>query len=197
MQLFVTDKGFLYVIPMPSKSNVPKAIKAFVKSVGAPEAIICDAARGHTSKAIKSFCNNVGTSLLILEENTLWANRAELYIGLNKESVRKDLKQSNSPLAFWDYCAERLARIHNLTTNPLFQLQGQTPYQTVFGVEGDISNLCQFQWYAWIYFRDGSAGFPLPREVLGCSLGPATGEGNEMAQWVLKANGQVVPRRMV
>ena len=26
-------------------------------------------------------------------------------------------------------------------------------------------------------------------------MGPARGEGNEMAQWVLKANGQVVPRR--
>ena len=33
------------------------------------------------------------------------------------------------------------------------------------------------------------------REVLGRVLGPAQGEGNEMAQWVIKANGKVVPRR--
>ena len=26
-------------------------------------------------------------------------------------------------------------------------------------------------------------------------LGPARGGGNEMAQWILKANGRVVPRR--
>ena len=32
-------------------------------------------------------------------------------------------------------------------------------------------------------------------EVLGRILGPASGEGNEMAQWVLKANRNVVPRR--
>ena len=32
---------------------------------------------------------------------------------------------------------------------------------------------------------------PFNQEV----LGPASGEGNEMAQWVLKANGSVVPRR--
>ena len=31
--------------------------------------------------------------------------------------------------------------------------------------------------------------------MLGRVLGPAKGEGNEMAQWVLKANGRVVPRR--
>ena len=92
MQLFVTDKGFLYVIPMPSKSDVPKAIKAFVKSVGAPEAIICDAAREQTSKAIKSFCNDIGTSLRILEENTPWANRAELYIGLLKNTLSNEAK---------------------------------------------------------------------------------------------------------
>jgi hypothetical protein len=31
--------------------------------------------------------------------------------------------------------------------------------------------------------------------VLGRVLGPAKGEGNEMAQWILKANGNAVPRR--
>jgi hypothetical protein len=35
------------------------------------------------------------------------------------------------------------------------------------------------------------------REVLGRVLGPAKGEGNEMAQWVLKANRRVIPRRSV
>ena len=37
--------------------------------------------------------------------------------------------------------------------------------------------------------------FPFNREVLGRVLGPAKGEGNEMAQWILKANGNVVPLR--
>ena len=35
----------------------------------------------------------------------------------------------------------------------------------------------------------------MQREILGRVLGPAKGEGNEMAQWILKANGRVVPRR--
>ena len=33
--------------------------------------------------------------------------------------------------------------------------------------------------------------------MLGCILGPPRGEGNELAQWVLKSNGNVVPRRTV
>jgi hypothetical protein len=73
----------------------------------------------------------------------------------------------------------------------------QPPSFSITGDEGDISNLCQFKWYEWVYYREGSANFPLPREVLGRSLGPAKGEGNEMAQWCLKANGNVVPRRSV
>ena len=33
------------------------------------------------------------------------------------------------------------------------------------------------------------------KECLGCCLGPAKNEGNAMAQWILKANGKVVPLR--
>jgi hypothetical protein len=198
MQLFVTDKGFVYVVPMTTKGEVTKAIKLFAKEIGAPDAIICDAAREQEiSKEVRSFCTKMGTALCVLEENTPWANRAELYIGIVKEAVRKDMKESNCPLAFWDYCTERRVRIHNLTAKNLFQLDGQTPHFSVTGQEGGISNLCQFKWYEWVYYREGSASFPMPREILGHTLGPAKGERNEMAQWCLKANGNVVPRRTV
>ena len=40
-----------------------------------------------------------------------------------------------------------------------------------------------------------NAAFPNNNEVLGRVLGPARGAGNEMTQWILKANGRVVPRR--
>ena len=52
-------------------------------------------------------CYNIGANLRVLEEGTTWANKAELYIGLLKESVSKDMKESNAPLVFWDYCVER------------------------------------------------------------------------------------------
>ena len=85
-------------------------------------------------------------------------------------------------------------RINNITDKNLFQLEGQTTNFTVTGEEGDISNLCQFYWYQWCYFREQKSPFPLAQEVLGLVLVPAKGEGYEMEQWVLKANGNVVPR---
>jgi len=110
-----------------------------------------------------------------------------------KEAVRKDMLKSDCPFVFWDYCTERQAWINNATAKDLLQLEGQTPGFFVTGEIPGISNLCQFDWYEWRYYRDGNALFPMPREVLGCVMGPAKGEGNEMAQWVLKANGNVVP----
>ena len=75
----------------------------------------------------------------------------------------------------------------------MIQNSGHNPNLETLGDAGDISNLCQYDWYEWIYYRENAAPFPFPREVLGQCLGPAKGEGNEMAQWCLKANGQVVP----
>jgi hypothetical protein len=77
----------------------------------------------------------------------------------------------------------------------LFQLSGVNPHMITFGTEADISNLCQYGWYEWVFFRDVKTSFPYQKECLGQCLGPAKNEGNVMAQWILKANGQVVPRR--
>ena len=60
-----------------------------------------------------------------------------------------------------------------------------------------ISNLSQFGWYEWGYYREASNRFPYPKDVLCRVLGPSTGSGNEMSQWALKANGQTVPRRSI
>jgi hypothetical protein len=75
-------------------------VKQFTKEIGAPEAIIADPAGEQTSHALRKFCQEIGTTLRTLEEGTQCANRAELYIGLIKEAVRKDMQQANCPLVF-------------------------------------------------------------------------------------------------
>ena len=121
--------------------------------------------------------------------------RPNCTLDLIKSAVSKDMKESNCPLAFWDYCVERRARINNLTARNLFQLHGTNPHTALTGTEGDISSLSQFGWCEFCYYRENTAKFPFNKEVLGRVLGPVRGEGNEMAQWILKANGNVVPHR--
>jgi hypothetical protein len=103
------------------------------------------------------------------------------------------MKASDCPIVFWDYCVERRAQINNLMAKDNFKLHSSNAYTLLTGAEGDISKVCQCGWYDWCYYREQKAKFPFNREVLGRVLGPAKSEGNEMAQWILKANGNVVP----
>ena len=139
--------------------------------------------------------NKVGTTLRVLEESTQHADRAELYIGLLEKAIGRDLRESNAPMRLWCYCAERRASIMTLTANNLYQLQGQNPYMATLHDMGDISNLCQFGWYEWVYICQHTAQFPRQKSELGRCLGPTKNKGNEMCQWVMQQNGQVVPRR--
>ena len=193
-QLFVSDKGYVCIYPMRSQSEFPEALHCFCKEVGVPVTLVMDGFSAQKQTKIKKFCHQIGTTLRILEEGTPWANRAELYVGLFKEAVRKDLRLSNAPMVLWDYCMERRALIHNAIPRPLFQNQGMTPHEATFGQPGDISTICNFGWYQWVYYPT-SGSFPEAKERLGRVLGPCKNEGSEMSQAVLTSKGTIVPRR--
>lgn len=56
---------------------------------------------GHSAQlnpTIKKFLNQVGMILRVLQRGTPWAARAELYIGLLKEALYKDMREFNSPM---------------------------------------------------------------------------------------------------
>ena len=84
--------------------------------------------------------------------------------------------------------------IHNATPRPLFQTDGMSPYECTYGVQGDISPFCNFDWYEWVYYRD-SGSFPQLQEKLGRVLGPCKNQGSEMSQNILTSKATVVPRR--
>ena len=174
---------------MKSKSEILQAVKEFSKEIGAPDAIIADASGEKTSKALRKYYSNMVTTLKYLEEGTSWANKGKLFIGLIKEAIRKDTKEFDFPLDFWDYCVGLRARINNLTANSNFSLHGANTYTSLTGKEGDISNLCQYKWYDWWYYIEHKEFFTFNQKVPGRVLGHAVGTGNDMVQWILKSNG--------
>jgi hypothetical protein len=62
------------------------------------------------------------------------------------------------------------------------------------GSTADISELCEFEWYQWVYFRDQTASFPEEEEVLGRYLCPASDIGPTMCMNILKDTGCVASR---
>ena len=142
-------------------------MKQFDKEIGTPDAFVADMSGEQMSKEVKTFCNDTGRTLRAMKEGTPWSNKAELYIGLMKEPVRKDMREANSPMVFWDYCLERRAWIHNLMAKSNFKLHGSNANTVTTGEEGDISSLCQFVWYEWCYFHEHTAAFPTRRKCWG------------------------------
>mmetsp|Transcript_12713 Transcript_12713/g.18113 ORF Transcript_12713/g.18113 Transcript_12713/m.18113 type:complete len:240 (+) Transcript_12713:2517-3236(+) len=153
-QLFVSDKGLLAIYHMKTKVDFPKALKLFCKEVGVPLYLVYDPSKEQKSNEVRGFCQQMGTTLRVLEEATQWANRAELYIGILKEGIRQDMCLSNSPICLWDYCAERRVKIHNVSPKELFQMQGSNLTTATFGTQPDISSICEYGWYSWCYFRE-------------------------------------------
>jgi hypothetical protein len=181
---------------MKKQQEVYLALKQFAKEVGSPEVLVCDPHPAQIKREVHEFFTQIGMTLKVLEAETQWASRTELYIGLMKETTRKDMHSLGSPLVLWDYCMERHALIFQITAKKLFQLNGMNPHTLTFGTEADISHICQYAWYKWVYYCDATTSFPYQKEWLGRCLEPTKNEGNAMAQqWILKENGKVVPRR--
>ena len=53
-QLFVTDKGFVYVVPMKWKGEVLQALMQYAKEIGAPNASVADMSGAQMSKEVKA-----------------------------------------------------------------------------------------------------------------------------------------------
>jgi hypothetical protein len=180
------------VYPMKTPSQFEEALHLFGKEIGVPANLVADPHPSQTKSSVRRFCDQVGTTLRLLEKSTQWANRAELYIGLLKEAVQKDMRaSSNAPMVLWDYCIQRRAKIHNVTPRNLFQNDGLAPFTATFGVQDDISNICNFDWFEWVYYRDHGV-WPINKEKLGKVLGP-----NEIVQTILTHNGKIIPRRTI
>lgn len=139
----------------------------------------------------KKFCDQAGCAIQPLEKGTQFANRAECFVKIFKDAVITDMREPDCPLVLWCYALQRRSEIINATAadNPV--LEGTNPYTRMTGQSCDISNLCQFKWYEWVYYRDEKARFPYQKSNLGRCLGPAKSHGNAMSQWVLNINGKV------
>ena len=69
-QLFITDQGFLYVVPMKARSEVILAVKKFAKEIGVLDAIICDASDEQSKMELQYFCHEIGITLRYIEKET-------------------------------------------------------------------------------------------------------------------------------
>ena len=92
MHIFVSDKVFVYIMPMKSRGEFHLALKMFAKNIGVPLSLILDPSGEQTSFKVTKMCHKMITTLKILKKSTQHANLAERYVGLTKTSIQKDLR---------------------------------------------------------------------------------------------------------
>ena len=106
---------------------------------------------------------------------------------------RKMIK-SNSPKKLWNDYRELEMEIRSCTANNVFELKGELPRTVMKGETANITHICEFGWYDWVYFRDNTITYPNNKWVLGRWLGPSTDIGPALCAKILKENGKCVYR---
>ena len=66
MKFLVSDKGYVFVVPMNSAREFPKALRMFAKEVGVPFYFIADPHPIQKSKEVRQFFHKIRTTLHLL-----------------------------------------------------------------------------------------------------------------------------------
>ena len=78
------------------------------------------------------------------------------------------------------------------TTHTAYALQDEVPETIMTRQTADNSNICEYDWYEWVMFRDNTTSYPDDKLSLGRYIGPETDVGSAMWYKILRADGQIV-----
>jgi hypothetical protein len=53
----------------------------------------------------------------------------------------------------------------------MYKLQGQVPETIMMGQTADISFICEFEQYSWVYYNESNIQFPKEKKFIGWYLG--------------------------
>ena len=193
-QVYSNDLEWTRFFPMTSKSMAHESLDLLFKRDGVPRALISDGAHELVQGQFRKKARAAGCHCKETEPHSQFSNRSEGCVREVKRSTRRAMLRTPAPHRLWDYCAELQASIRSNTAHDLFTLGGQVPETLMTGSTADISELCEFRWYQWVYFRDSVAKFPEEEEVLGRYLCPSSDIGPVMCMYILKGNNEVVTR---
>ena len=106
-QIFLSNKGFVAIYLMRSTGDFQYDLQMFCKDIGVTISLVFETSGDQTSKQVRNFCHQVGTTPKLFGESTQWENRSELYIRILKESISIYIRSINCLMIIGDYCADR------------------------------------------------------------------------------------------
>ena len=189
-QIYATDFGWVRVFPMVNKSDVHHTIDDFFHRYGVPESLVSDNAQELTKGQFGFRCRQARCRIGTVIPHSPWQNRAKSEIRENKRMTGRWMVKTSTPRRLWCYCSELAAKIRSHTALKIYGLKGEVPESVITGQTADISHLCEFSWYQWIYFNEPTVSYPKSKERLGRYLGPCPpGLGSVMTYYILGDEG--------
>ena len=125
----------------------------------------------------------------LTEPYSPWQNMAKGCVRDVKRASTQDMLWTGSPKRLWDHSLELCALIHSHTALDIYNLRGQVPEAVMKGDSPDISHLCEFSWYDWVWYNNNPAAYPESPEEIGRYLGPSIEMGSCHSKKILNANG--------
>lgn len=188
-QVYCTDFDWTKVYPMKLRQDAHYTLDLLHASYGAFNVMIPDNAKELALGTFRDKLRRAGTTVLPIEPYMHNQNRAESTIRELKRMYRRAMIQSRAPEVLWDHCFQLMGEIRSHTCLNIMSLYGQTPETRLIGDTSDISHLCQFTWYEYVWWLD-----PIERiqnRKLGHYLGPILTSGDIMCMKVLTSKGTV------
>jgi preprotein translocase subunit Sss1 len=194
-EIYATDFGWSRAFPLQKESDVHETLDLFLGRYGIPEALVSDNAKAYIHGDFKKKAKEAGVFCKLTDPYSPWQNRAEGEIREIKRLSGRWMVRSRSPRRLWDHCIELACLVRSHMALDLYKLQGQVPETIMMGQTADISFICSFKWYDWIYYNDSNVQFPDQKVVLGRYLGPTEPEvGSVLTGKILTATGEVIRR---
>jgi len=195
-QIYATDFQWSKVYPLRSKADAHLSLDSLFSRVGIPKRMIPDNAPELVQGDFKRKLLRASVDIKPVEAYSPNQNLAETCIRELKRTYRKLMKSTNCPAILWDFAFEYVADVRAHTAHPLHALQGDVPQTVLLGDTADISHLCEFGFYDFIWYIT-PADQNLEVKLLGRYLGPSHDVGEAMCAYVLTSKGQVVSRTSV
>ena len=194
-QVYVTDFHWTKAYPIGSKAEAHYTLDLLHQQYGVFHTMIPDNAMELTHGEFLQKARRAGSIIHPVEAYTPNQNRAESAIRELKRMYRRAMNSSGAPRVLWDLCIELQAEIRSHTALDLFALSGDVPGTVLTGDTTDISHLCQFAWYDFVWFINPLDS--MDNRQLGRYCGPSYTVGDVMCSKVLNEKGNILVRSSV
>ena len=137
------------------------------KRGGVTPKIVDDNSKEQTIGKFSKKCREADCHLVTTEPYYPWIQAEEGCIKQMKLGSSIRMLKSGSPKALWDHYIELEALICYYTALDIYGLEGQVPKTVISGQTGDISSLCEFEWFEWVIFFQPKETYPDNKMFIG------------------------------